>query len=72
MQSDDTPTHPLVLASANAASDGKLAERIKELSERRVPYQRMADIIRDEFGVSASRDTYRRWAVAEKLIEVPA
>lgn len=67
MQNERSNSRPAVLAAADAASGGKVSERIKELATSRATYQGMADVITAEFGVTASRDTYRRWLIAEGL-----
>lgn len=61
-------TKPVVLAAADAASGGKVSERIAELARSRATYQAIADTIATEHGVEVSRETVRRWLVAEQLV----
>lgn len=60
-------TKPAVLAAADAASRGKVSERIAELARNRATYQHIADTIAAEHGVDVSRETIRRWLIAEQL-----
>lgn len=61
-------TKPAVLAAADAASGGKVSERIAELARSRATYQAIADTVATEYGVEVSRETVRRWLVADGLV----
>lgn len=60
-------TKPAVLAAADAVSGGKVSTRIAELARSRATYQAIADTVAAEFGVEVSRETVRRWLVADGL-----
>lgn len=57
---------PKALAIADAATDGRIGDRITTLAaDRRISYQSIADTLHDEFGITVSRDMVRRWVLAD-------
>lgn len=59
---------PTVIDTANTLTDGVVGARIAELSASRHTYDSIAQTVSDEYGIQVSRDSVRRWLIAEGLV----